>query len=83
MKEWRERLREAIERDRRSGRQIGTDAGLSINFVSQVLTSDKSPTVDNLLKLCEALCISPVYVLTGEQSWAALPKRAGPGIRRR
>ena len=65
---WIERLLRAIESDPRSMRRVALDAGLSVNFVSQFKSGDRvSTTVGNLLKLCETLTVSPIYILTGAQ----------------
>lgn len=63
--DWKARLREAIEGDSRSKREISTAAGLGYNYISQVLSDSKTPTVDNFVKLCRVLGVSPIYIMTG------------------
>lgn len=83
--DWKERLQVAIERDSRSKREISTAAGLGYNYISQVLADSKTPTVDNFVKLCRVLGVSPLYILTGAEmtpdleamieAWSQLPLR--------
>lgn len=62
---WYERLLAAIEADGRSLREISRTAGLGPNFISQMKKDKKGPSVDNFLKLTEALNVSAIYVISG------------------
>jgi transcriptional regulator with XRE-family HTH domain len=50
---------------RKSKSAISVEAGLAKNFVSQLLTDKKAPSIDNFIALCNALDVSPTYILTG------------------
>lgn len=62
---WRRRLYEAIRADERSMSAISQAAGLGVNYVEQLMKSDKDIRVPVLLKLCATLNISPGYLFTG------------------
>lgn len=64
---WKERLFEAIEADSRSDRAISLGAKLGPNYIEQMRKKGKMPGADAVLKLCKALGISPVFLLTGMQ----------------
>lgn len=62
---WKTRLEEAVRNDARAPRAISIDAGLGPNYLSELFTQDKTPTVDKLLKLCATLGVSAAYILSG------------------
>jgi len=62
---WRDRLAKALwEKDswKRGG---GLLANLGPGNVQRILSEGKDPTVDNLLKVCAALSVSPIWVIFG------------------
>lgn len=63
--DWKGRLQEAVAKDGRSRREISTAAGMSYNYLSQILSDEKMPKIENLENVCRALGISPVYILSG------------------
>jgi len=63
--DWRTRLANAIERDPRSGREIARECGFGVNFVSELLAGEKTPSTDKVIKLAEVLGLSLSYVFTG------------------
>lgn len=66
MQNWRKRLIEAIEKDERSYRALSLDAGLGPNYVNQLLApNSRGPTASALIKLLNALKVSPTYIITG------------------
>lgn len=62
---WRARLAEAAERDGRGLRTLSRAAGMSPAWLRTVLHEGASPTVEPLLRLCDALGVSAVWVLDG------------------
>lgn len=62
---WEKRLKEALAKDRRSYSAISKAAGLSRNFVSQMFTDEKAPSIDNFAAICRVLGVSPIYIWTG------------------
>lgn len=64
---WQERLEDAVRKDGRKPRSISIAAGLGPNYLSEVFTKGKVPSVDNLLKLCAELHVSATFVLTGSE----------------
>lgn len=63
---WRIRLLAAIDADRRSDNAISEETdGVGRNFVGQFRNDRKMPGVDNFLALCDALNVSPIYIITG------------------
>lgn len=80
---WKKRLHEALANDGRSYREISRAAGLSYNYVSQVFTDRKSPSIDNFIAICRTLGVSPIHIITGAEvtpetealleAWAQVP----------
>jgi transcriptional regulator with XRE-family HTH domain len=70
---WLSRLVAEIEKCQDGGkgtayRQISISAGLGPNYVSQLLGENwKTPSFDNVVRLCEALNISITYLVTGAE----------------
>jgi len=66
MRNWRNRLIEAIKNDERSYRALSLEAGLGPNYVNQLLApNSRGPTAAALIKLLNALKVSPTYIITG------------------
>jgi transcriptional regulator with XRE-family HTH domain len=63
---WRDRLAAAIEERGETMRSVSLKAKLGANYVHGVLKDGKDPTVEKLLAICQALNVSPAYVLIGE-----------------
>ena len=64
---WRDRLLALIEADERSDRALSTAAGLGPNYIQQMRDRGTSPNITQTEKLCAALGVSVIYVLTGLQ----------------
>jgi transcriptional regulator with XRE-family HTH domain len=62
---WRSRIEDTIKRDGWSLREVSLRAGVSHGYLHGVLRDGKEPTLDRFLKICSALQLSAVYVLTG------------------
>lgn len=62
---WRIRLEEAARASGKSANAISAAAGLAPNYLHGVLKQGKEPTVERLLRLCEAIPASPIYILHG------------------
>jgi transcriptional regulator with XRE-family HTH domain len=58
-----EELRKARERATLTQEQLSFRAGLSRPYVSQLERNLKSPTVDTLFRICDALDVSVVNVI--------------------
>ena len=62
---WRERLAKELEAKDRSKREVSLAADLGPGYVHSILAEGKDPTVDNLLRVCAALDVSPVWIIFG------------------
>jgi transcriptional regulator with XRE-family HTH domain len=62
---WRDRLRFAIKRDKRSMRAISIAAGQSESYVWEMLNRDKEPTIGPLQKVCSVLGVTLTYITEG------------------
>lgn len=62
---WRKRVVEAIEKDGRSQRKLAEAASVSSSFINELITLDKEPSADKLLRVIHALKLSVTYVFTG------------------
>jgi transcriptional regulator with XRE-family HTH domain len=67
MEAWQKRLEDSVRADGRKPRAISIAAGLGPNYLSEIFTKGKIPSVDNLLKLCAELHVSATFVLTGSE----------------
>ena len=65
---WKSRLLQAVDDDPRSDRAISLAVGLGVNTVNELRNTDKSPSVDKVLKLAEELGLSLGYVFWGADS---------------
>ena len=63
-----QRIRKHRERSRLSQEQLAERADLSSQTISTAETGKKRLRVENIIKICEALEISPDYLLLGEIS---------------
>ncbi len=63
-----ERLREEREKRHISQIDLALDAGLSQNIVAFIETGKRSPNVLTILKICNALEISPATLFESETS---------------
>lgn len=64
---WRARLRKAVDASEKSQRDISLKAGMGAGYVNSLFRDGKDPTIDNLMKVCEAVGVSLSYVLYGVQ----------------
>lgn len=62
---WRDRLQAALDQKGKSKREVSLAAGLGKGYVHGILSEGKDPTIDNLLKVCEALEVEPIWVIFG------------------
>ena len=62
---WRDRLTKALADKGKSKREVSLAAGLGSGYVHSILADGKDPTVDNLLKVCAAVDVSPIWVIFG------------------
>lgn len=69
---WRQRLIDAIEHSPKTRKDIAIDAGLGRAYLYGVINEGKSPSVENMLKICEALNVSASYIMFG---WNISPKQ--------
>ena len=87
--EWQHRLRmeivRALAKPGASEAGLSAQANLGKNFVGQFLKTGRIPSVENFVKLCVALGVSPSYILTGQpitpeiefvmECWPKLPPK--------
>lgn len=62
---WRGRLKQKIEDSGKSLRQVSLDAGRAAGYVHGILYAGKDPTIDNIMAVCDAVPVSPLFVLYG------------------
>ncbi|WP_040616952.1 helix-turn-helix domain-containing protein [Roseibium sp. TrichSKD4] len=62
---WRDRLRDAVRTDGRPLYRLSEEMGRANTYVSQVLKNEKTPSVENLIQLCNVLNVDPAYILSG------------------
>jgi transcriptional regulator with XRE-family HTH domain len=67
MEPWRKRLKDAVDADERSYAKILEAAKLSRSFITEVLNDPdpNDPSLTNVMKLCDALGVSFLWVATG------------------
>jgi transcriptional regulator with XRE-family HTH domain len=63
--EWRTRLAEEIDRKGMKMRSVSLRAKLGPGYVHSILSAGKDPTIENLLRVCDVLGVSPIYILMG------------------
>lgn len=62
---WRNRLDDAVKASGRSRRAISLAAGFAENYLIMVIDKGRNPSVENLVDLCSAIGVSPVWVILG------------------
>lgn len=62
---WKKRLIDGIEAKGKSQREVSLAAGKGPGYVNSFLKEGKDPTIENLIKVCEAAGLSLYYVLYG------------------
>lgn len=67
MSDWKARLAAGIKASGKSQREVSLAAGMGPGYVHSLLKENKDPTVDHLLRVCDAAGISLYYVLSGVQ----------------
>lgn len=68
MSGWRERLERTIAERGETMRSASLKAKLGHNYVHGILKEDKDATVDRLLAICQALEVSPAFILLGQDA---------------
>lgn len=63
--DWRSRLKRGIEAKGKSQRAVSLSAGMGPGYVNSLIKEMKDPTIDHLIKICEAAELSLYYVLLG------------------
>lgn len=64
---WKSRLLKAADEDPRSDRAISLAVGLGVNTVNELRNTNKSPSIDKVMKLAEELGLSLSYVFSGDE----------------
>lgn len=67
MSDWKTRLAAGIKANGKSQREVSLAAGMGPGYVHSLIKENKDPTVDHLLRVCEAAGVSLYYVLYGVQ----------------
>lgn len=62
---WKTRLLKAVDEDPRSDRAISLATNMGVNTVNELRNTDKSPSIDKVLKLSEVLNIDLGYLFLG------------------
>src|SRR5690606_20010627 len=62
---WKTRLLKAVDEDPRSDRAISLATNMGVNTVNELRNTDKSPSIDKVLKLSEVLNIDLGYLFWG------------------
>lgn len=63
LNDWRARLEAGIKANDKSLREVSLAAGKGPGYLHSILREGKDPTIDNLIKVCEAAGLSVYYVL--------------------
>lgn len=63
--DWKARLSKGIKANKKSQRAVSIAAGLGTGYVNSLLKEGKDPSLENLIKVCEAAGLSLNYVLLG------------------
>jgi len=69
---WKDRLLHAVERSGKSQQAIAIDAGLGRAYLYGVFKEGKVPTVENMIRICNAIGVSPAFIIFG---WSMNPKQ--------
>lgn len=62
---WRDRLATAIKLSGKSKRAISLATGNGAGYIHSLLSEGKTPTIENLIKVCNEIDVSLAYVLYG------------------
>ena len=62
---WRDRLQERITAHGRSMRSVSLKAGLSANFLHEILTKGRDPSLRNLMAVASELGTSVAFLIEG------------------
>lgn len=62
---WKARLAAGMKKNGKSKREVSLAAGMGPGYVHSILKEGKDPTIDHLIKICEAADLSLYYVLIG------------------
>lgn len=62
---WRQRLEQAVREKGRTFRDVSLKAGLAHGYVHAVISTDKDPTVENLIAVCQEIGVSLSFILYG------------------
>ena len=63
--EWRGRLAAALEESGKSKRAVSIASGNAPGYLHGILAEGKEPTISKLIDVCDAIPVSPVYILYG------------------
>lgn len=61
----RQRIRDELERQRRSQSDVAEKAGLGHGYLTNILAREQMPSVDKLHSLCKELNVSVAWVMYG------------------
>lgn len=64
---WRQRLSAAIDESGKSMNAVSSQAELAPNYVHGILKLNKEPTLDRLLRVCDAVPVSAVWIIHGHE----------------
>lgn len=64
---WRDRIKGLIKERELSMKSLSLKAGLSESAVRDAVTRGRDPSIDNFVKIAEALGVSPVWLLQGDE----------------
>lgn len=64
-KQMKKRLREAVEAKGKALGAVSEAAGFSYGYLAGVLNSDRDPHLGKIIKICENVPVSPIYVIYG------------------
>lgn len=63
--QWRQRLAAALKESGKSMRSVSLASGNGPGYVHSILEDGKDPKIGNLLDVCAAVPVSPIYILYG------------------
>lgn len=66
MADWRDRLRQAMEEAGFSMKRLSLKAGRGESFVRDLVNRDRTPSIENLKAIADALGVSPNWLLSGD-----------------
>lgn len=62
---WRQRLADAIAASGKSMRAVSLASGHAAGYVHGLMGEGKSPAIEDFLAVCDAVPVSPIYVMYG------------------